>query len=487
MDAKTLIEKKSIQALFHLLIQKDTVRKKVISIIEAKMFNMMVENDQEYRPRRVQEDKVDYIMALLYGFDRIISKGIISNHVMDRWVRIFIGNVLLNKDQDIAAKSLGFHPPVFMLISPTGKCNLRCIGCYAASDPSNHASLDFATFDRILTEKREFWGSHFTVISGGEPFMWRDGDYGLLDMVAQHPSDYFMVYTNSTLITDDVAKRMAELGNITPAISVEGFEKETDARRGKGVHRRILAAFENLRNHGVPFGISATPTRDNWEIITSNEFVDFYYEQEGALYGWLFQYMPIGRGQSLDLMVSPEQRVAMLGRMLKLIRERKVFMADFWNSGPASSGCICAGRTGGYFYIDWNGDVMPCAFVPYSNDNIYNVYANGGTINTLLDSPLFRKIRDWQNRYGFTKHAEQTSNWLCPCVIRDHVEVLKEAVIQSGAKPINDEASIALQDDDYYEGLLGYGKEILRLTDPIWEEQYVPGAVRHAVSADKKQ
>jgi len=29
----------------------------------------------------------------------------------------------------------------------------------------------------------------------------------------------------ATLISEDVAKRMGELGNITPAVSVEGFEK----------------------------------------------------------------------------------------------------------------------------------------------------------------------------------------------------------------------------------------------------------------------
>jgi len=29
-----------------------------------------------------------------------------------------------------------------------------CNGCYAERDPSNHASLDFVTFRRILTEKR---------------------------------------------------------------------------------------------------------------------------------------------------------------------------------------------------------------------------------------------------------------------------------------------------------------------------------------------
>jgi len=80
--------------------------------------------------------------------------------------------------------------------------------------------------------------------------------------------------------------------------------------------------------------------------------------------------MPIGRGFTLDLLPSPEQRVWMWQRTWQVIRERQVFLADFWNLGPCSNGCISAGRGGGYLYIDWNGKVMPCVFVPYSPVNI---------------------------------------------------------------------------------------------------------------------
>jgi len=61
------------------------------------------------------------------------------------------------------------------------------------------------------------------------------------------------MYTNGTLIDKKMAKRMADLGNVVPQVSVEGFEKETDARRGKGVFKKILRAFENMREAGVPF------------------------------------------------------------------------------------------------------------------------------------------------------------------------------------------------------------------------------------------
>ena len=173
-----------------------------------------------------------------------------------------------------------------------------------------------------------------------------------------------MMYTNSTLIDREAARRMAELGNITPAISVEGWEKETDERRGAGVFRKIQRAMENLREAGVPFGVSVTGTRKNAETVLSDEFMDYYFRQQGAVYGWLFQYMPIGRSFDVDLMVTAEQRKWMLEKELRLIFERDLFLIDFWNGGPMSLGCISAGRSGGYFYIDWNGNVAPCVFFP---------------------------------------------------------------------------------------------------------------------------
>lgn len=470
MNIQTVLRQGSFRALGNLMLRERIIRNQAMYALDHKTYQKIVENGPDNRPRHVQEDKHAYLVALLHGFDRAIEQDIISKHVLGRMLNVFLDNVVV-KGQKNAAQSLGFVPPFFVLVSPTGKCNLRCIGCYAASDPGNHASLDFETFDRILREKRELWESHFTVISGGEPFLWRDGDYGLLDMVEKHSSDTFMVYTNATLITDDVAKHMAELGNISPAISVEGFEKETDARRGKGTYQRIMSAFDCLRKHGVPFGVSATPNRHNWEIITSDRFADFYFLQEGAVYGWLFQYMPIGRGQSLDLMVPPQQRVEMLHRMRRLVKEKKVFLADFWNSGAASNGCISAGRGGGYFYIDWNGNIAPCAFVPYATDNIYDIYRRGEILNDALNSPLFRRIRAWQDQYGYAQPAELTQDWLCPCVIRDHVDILKDAVLESGAQPINEEAAIALHDESYYEGMRHYGKEIASLMDPIWNER----------------
>lgn len=457
------------------LVTSNTLRKIALKMAKEKAYAILVEENADGRPRRVQEDKYHIILALLNSLDRLLTEKTIAPSVRKALLKNLAGRVFLEKKSNKEAfiEEHGFEPPLFVLVSPTKRCNLHCVGCYASSSSANAEKLDYAIFDRILTEKAELWGSYFTVISGGEPLLWKSEGKDLIDIVGQHNDQYFMMYTNGTLIDEKMAQRMAEVGNITPAISVEGFEKETDARRGKGTFKRILKAFENLRNAGVPFGISATPTRLNAELLVSDEFIDFYYNQQGAVYGWLFQYMPIGRSYTLDLLVTPEQRKWMFEREHHLVWDRGIFIADFWNSGTLSNGCIAGGRSGGYFYIDWNGNCLPCAFYPYYTHNIIEVYQNGGNLNTVLMCPFFQGIRKWQESYGYNKPAHEVDNEIVPCAIKDHYREARKNIEYHHAKPGDQEAAQALKDPEYYKGLVAYGEAVYEITRPIWEKEYV--------------
>lgn len=469
MIPRKILESASVKELYRFMLENRLSRKALFRVVSKRIRRNLVDVNEDERPRGVQELKAAYMMALFHGFDRAMTRGHISKNVTERLLDTALENVILNETREGSSFE---HYPLLLVVSPTGRCNISCEGCYAASDAENHSSLGFDIFDRIVTDKRKLWDSYLTIVSGGEPFMWRDGERGLLDLVEKHPSEFFMVYTNGTLITDELAKRMGELGNISPALSLEGFEEDTDARRGRGVFRKILEAFENLRRHGVPFGISVTPTSKNWNTVTSDPFIDFCFDEQGAVYAWCFQYMPIGSKPDLDLMVSPEDRLEMLKRTHHMIFDKKILFADFWNSGIASYGCISAGRAGGQFYIDWNGDVTPCVFIPYAVDNIHNVYSRGDNLDSLREAPFFRRIQEWQDAYGFKQPAEKTRNWLCPCPIRDHFGFLQRAALETDAKPINEAAAEALTDPGYHKIMVEYAKEFERLSTPLWREHF---------------
>ncbi len=423
-------------------------------------------------PPGVQIDRAEFSKAIFQTADRVLTDGLSANVLRRIGQNLGQGIMVEGGTRSIIDqfhKEYGSYPPGFLTLSPGKVCNLRCVGCYANAD-STGEKLDWTTFERIIAEAKTLWGVRFMVISGGEPFAYRSEGKGILEAAEKHPEIFFLVYTNGTLIDDKTAKRLAELGNITPAISLEGWRARTDERRGEGVFDQITAAMDRLHRFGVPFGVSLTATRHNVEEILSDEFIEFLFEEKRALYGWIFHYMPIGRSFTLDLMPTPEQRVWMWQRTWEIIRQRNLFLADFWNHGTLSDGCVSGGRArgGGYFYIDWNGAITPCVFVPYSPLNIKDVYAKGGTLNDIWSTPFFSSIRDWQENYRNTK-----DNWLAPCINRDHHAQLQRLMIQYEPDPIDESASKALQDADYGRGLENYGKQYQKLADPIWKKNYL--------------
>jgi MoaA/NifB/PqqE/SkfB family radical SAM enzyme len=468
MNISSMLQKIPADALVFLLRQnliRDIALKKAVE----ELYYHFVLRNEENRPRGVQEWRYLLVKNLLLTIDRAFAEGRISRKVCKALIGNFVGAVILGEKE--RTDFCGYFPTAFLTISPTAKCNLYCKGCYAASSAGNSESLNFDIFDRMLKEKKELWQSRLTVISGGEPLVYNDKGRTLFDILEGNRDNYFMMYTNGTLITEEVAERLADLGNITPAISVEGFEKETDERRGKGVYKRIEAAMDNLRKAGVPFGISITATRQNAEIVLSDELIDHYFHEKGAFYGWIFQYMPIGRSFTLDLMVTPEQRLCMFQREQEIIKDKELFMVDFWNGGPYALGCISAGRR--YFYIDWNGNIAPCVFFPYYLANIYDIYRENKTLNDVYHSPYFQSIRKWQDDYGYAQPPHNVDNLIVPCLIRDHYAEAYELISRFDAKPSDANAEAALKDAEYRKGMTNYGKAVKSLTQDTWEKEFL--------------
>ncbi|HMN15387.1 MAG TPA: SPASM domain-containing protein [Bellilinea sp.] len=237
-------------------------------------------------------------------------------------------------------------------------------------------------------------------------------------------------------------------------------------------------AILHTADHMLACGLSPTVIRrlaDNLIRGIASEgggqsAISRFFEAQGALYGWIFHYMPIGRSFTLDLMPTSEQRAWMWQRVWQIIRERHTFLADFWNHASLSFGCIAGGHTrgGGYLYIDWNGAVSPCVFVPYSPVNVKELYVRGGTLDDVWADPFFADIRNWQEGYW-----QGRGNWLAPCIIRDDHADLRRLIAQHEPEPADESARQALLDPQYARGLEEYDERYQTLTEPLWKERYL--------------
>ena len=228
--------------------------------------------------------------------------------------------------------------------------------------------------------------------------------------------------------------------------------------------------MENLRNNGVPFGVSVTATRNNTNILLTDDFYKFYFEELGATYMWMFQYMPIGRKFTTKLMVTPEQRFKLFKKWKQILSEKEWFVADFWNSAILSNGCISCGKPGGYFYIDWNGNIMPCVFVPYYKHNAKQLFFEGKKIADALFSNFFVKGREWQSNY-FNQNGK-LGNMLRPCFIRDHHKTFLRIAKETKVMPQDEAAKEAMEDKEFHNELIKFDEKLKEIEDPYWKKAY---------------
>lgn len=482
------------------LLYADGLRRRLVALASARLQTRL-----DSAPRlpqdghRVGREHRLMALAVLHTVDRLVERRSLSPEVARVIARLWGRALLLAFSSAESATVQAFReehgcgPPWFMTIAPGHACNLDCAGCYASSASDSHAppnKLPWPILDRIMTEAQELWDVGLFVFSGGEPLLYHSQGRDLLDAVEKHSDCLYLMFTNGTMIDRAVANRLARLGNLTPAISVEGMRTQTDARRGKGAFDRSLEAMATLREAGVPFGISVTVTRHNAEEVLSDEFLDLFFEAQGAFYGFLFHHMPIGRHpcERLDLAPTPEQRIHLWRRTWDVIEARRIFLFDFWNSGPLVQGCVSAGRERGYLYVDWNGRVMPCVFAPYAVADIHETYAQGRTLQDVWEAPFLRAIRHWQREYGYGQERPSAAgNWLRPCPIRDHYDTFRGWVARHGPQPEDEAARRAMKDEAYYERMVAYGRRLAALTQRVWEEEYLggrDGASRSAAAAD---
>lgn len=339
--------------------------------------------------------------------------------------------------------------PWAILIDPTSACNLKCTGCWAAEYGQN-LNLSFEEMDNIITQGKEL-GTHFYIFAGGEPLIRKDD---IIKLCEKHHDCAFHAFTNGTLVDEKLCKDMQRVGNFSLAISLEGFEKSNDSRRGGGTFEKVMDAMNLLKEHGLLFGTSICYTSQNYKDVTSDEFYDMLIDK-GVKFSWYFHYMPIGKDAWVELLPNAEQREYVYRRIKEtraLEGGKPIFLMDFQNDGRFTKGCIAGGRN--YLHINANGDVEPCVFIHYSNANIREV-----SLLEALKQPLFMEYKE---RIPFN------DNHFLPCPMLENPEYILDMVKRSKAK------STDLQSPENVEDLVAktrpYAEQWKDKAEELWHE-----------------
>ena len=303
-----------------------------------------------------------------------------------------------------------FFPP-FLYISILNSCNLRCQGCWV-DVAEDRVAIDLETLNRTINDAKAH-GNAFFGILGGEPFMHPE----LLDLLAAHPDCYFQVFTNGQFITEKVAKRLREIGNVTPLISIEGRELVSDERRGnKHVYERTLRGLKACLKERVLTGVATSVCQTNINDLCTEqwlqELIDF-----GAHYVWFHTFRPVGPKMNAQLALTPQQLVQVRRFVVEMRAKMPIGIVDAYYDGGGNA--LCPMSTGVSHHVNPKGDIEPCPIIQFATENIRDPR---GVYATMRDSAFLKDFRELS--------AEHTRG----CVVLERPDLVKDLVIKHGAR-----------------------------------------------------
>lgn len=95
----------------------------------------------------------------------------------------------------------------------------------------------------------------------------------IIEKAGNRPNILFPIFTNGTLLDDTYIRMLKKCRNLLPIFSIEGKEKQTDARRGEGVYEKVLSTMEQMQKEKLLLGSSVTVTKENLEALHSELFM----------------------------------------------------------------------------------------------------------------------------------------------------------------------------------------------------------------------
>src|SRR5437763_3529607 len=269
--------------------------------------------------------------------------------------------------------------------------------------------------NRLIGEAKAMGNSFFGIL-GGEPFMHPE----ILDILGGHRDCYFQVFTNGHVITDDVAKKLREFGNVTPLVSVEGNEIVSDERRGRaGVLSQTMQGLQNCLKHKVMTGVCTSLCQTNFDLL-SEKWLDRLIEM-GVMYTWFHIYRAVGPDMKPELALTPEQQLECRRFVVEMRAKKPIIIVDAYYDGEGRA--LCPAATGISHHINPWGDIEPCPIVQFTRESIHASEADNRSLG--------EKFLQSEFLHDFRELSQSTTRG---CIVLERPDLLKQLVEKHGAR-----------------------------------------------------
>ncbi len=311
------------------------------------------------------------------------------------------------------------EPPLRLDIAPrliawemSAACNLNCVHCRASSTANRHEDeLNLKECFSFLNDVASIKSNPVLIMTGGEPLM--RPDFFEILKYADGLGINKVIATNATLLTPEIAFRLADFHVLAASVSIDGpcASRHDEFRRTPGSFDASCRGIEYLKAAGIKVQINISITRRNYEC-----FEDMFKLalSLGASAIHIFFIVPSGRAENLKgEEISAEQYESLLNRFYdkkremrglvnlkatcaphyyRIMRERAQaegleITPENFGADAFSRGCL-AGC--GFAFVSSAGEVQGCGYMPVSAGNIRERKFSDIYVN----SEFFIKLRD---------------------------------------------------------------------------------------------
>ncbi|MBI5570182.1 MAG: radical SAM protein [Desulfomonile tiedjei] len=292
----------------------------------------------------------------------------------------------------------------------TRACNLACVHCRAGACPEADPDELTTAEGRVLIDSIARVAKPILIMTGGEPLLRRD--FFDLARHAMSAGLRAVLATNGVLVTEPIAREIADVGIPRVSISIDGPSPEDHDtfRKVPGAFEASLAAVARLRQAGVAVQINTTLTRRNRHQLAE---IMKLVEKIGAAAFHVFLLVPTGRARDLageemgpreyeeTLLefyrlgrASPlETKATCAPQYYRIMREQAKaegleVTEQTFGLNARTRGCL-AGLS--FVFVSHRGELQPCGYFDVQAGSVRK--ADFGEI--WANAPLFNTLRDF--------------------------------------------------------------------------------------------
>lgn len=285
----------------------------------------------------------------------------------------------LNYDMNrIGLDAIANEIPISVAIELLTECNWRCKHCYIPNH--NNRGLSFEQLTKLIDELRDFGVFHI-LLTGGEVFLRED----IVQIVEYIRRKHMRVniLSNSSLITDEVAKRLSEayIADVSSTIFSLDPKIHDEITSVNGSLENALKGMKILYDNGISVEIKTPLLNSNFMEI---EKVKAYAETNGYRFSSSPCIAPKSNGDSgpQELSLDMETLKDVIKKVDNLSNYKPLDFLPYYMCQTLKQS----------FFISSSGDLFPCNGLYIKMGNILE-----SSVQEIWNKDEYKKLRNYKS------------------------------------------------------------------------------------------